>query len=216
MLAIGGGLATGCILDAFEPDGAIRAWQPTLLDFSALRAGRALRIDATFLIGALIPLAVFAIQRRGALRAARFRTIVGPVVVAPLLAGDATATNSFPLEPLAFTKDGEVTAGRWDVPGRALSLGGRFIAARSACTFETTICHACGFHDPASDMPKAIPAGLLCIVVHMLVHPSFWGAPSAEGMPREGAVDGSAVAGMVAGGPLVFAPVVVIARVFHP
>ncbi|QIE57387.1 APC family permease [Pikeienuella piscinae] len=224
VLAIGGGLAAGYILTVFfDADSAVRAWEITLLDLGSLKEGLTLRIDATFLLGALILLAVFAIQHGGVLRAAKFQMIVGIAVVVPLLivgivpliSGDVLASNLLPLKPLAFGPDGAVTEGVWDIPGWTLFLGGLFIAAWSAYAFETAICYTSEFRNPASDTSKAIlGAGLLCILVYTLVPLTFQGVLGVDGMLQDGIVDGSAVAGamagMVGGGSFIFGLMVIM------
>ncbi len=224
VLAIGGGLAAGYILTVFfDADSAIRSWQITLLNLDSLKEGLTLRIDATFILGALILLVVFAIQHGGVLRAAKFQTIIGLAVIipllivgiVPLLSGDVLSSNLTPLKPLAFDSAGAVTEGVWDIPGWTLFLGGLFIAAWSAYAFETAICYTSEFQDPARDTSRAILfAGLLCIVVYTLVPLSFQGVLGVEGMLQDGIVDGSAVAGamasMVGGGGLIFALMVIM------
>ncbi|QYX58583.1 APC family permease [Roseovarius sp. SCSIO 43702] len=224
VLAIGGGLAAGYILNVFfDPDSAIRSWQITLVNLDFLKEGISLRIDATFLIGAVILFVVFGIQHGGVLRAARFQTIMGLAVVipllivgiVPLLTGDVLAENLTPLKPLAFDGDGNVTEGNWDRAGWTLFLGGLFIAAWSAYAFETAICYTSEFKNPAYDTPRAILfAGGLCIVVYTLVPLSFQGVLGVDGMLQEGIVDGSAVAGamagMVGGGSFVFSLMVIM------
>ena len=60
VLAIGSGLAAGYILGALFPaDAAINTWQLTLLDLSFIKSGLELRINATFLVGVVLLLAVF-------------------------------------------------------------------------------------------------------------------------------------------------------------
>lgn len=224
VLAIGGGLAAGYILNVFfDPESSIRAWQITLMNLDFLKEGLSLRIDATFLLGSAILLVVFAIQHGGVMRAARFQTIVGLAVVipllivglVPLLSGDVLSENLTPLKPLAFDDAGNVTEGIWDIPGWTLFLGGLFIAAWSAYAFETAICYTSEFKDPARDTSRAILfAGLLCIVIYTLVPLSFQGVLGVDGMLQDGIVDGSAVAGamagMVGGGSLVFSLMVIM------
>ena len=73
-----------------------------------LKNGLTLRINATFLIGAALLLAVFAIQHRGVLRTARFQMVIGILVLLPLilialtpmLSGNMKLANLFPLTPL--------------------------------------------------------------------------------------------------------------------
>jgi amino acid transporter len=224
VLAIGGGLAAGYIQNVFfAPDSAVRSWEITLLNLDMLKQGLSLRIDSTFLIGAAILLAVFAIQHGGVLRAARFQMVVGLAVVIPLLivgavplvTGDVLVENLVPLQPLAFNDAGDVTAGTWNIPGWTLFFGGLFIAAWSAYAFETAICYTSEFKNPAKDTSKAIlAAGLLCIVVYSLVPLTFQGVLGVDGMLQEGIVDGSAVAsamaGMVGGSSIIFSLMVIM------
>ena len=64
--ATGSALAAGFILSAlFAPDAAINTWQLTLLDLGWVKSGLSLRINATFGIGLLILLTVFAVQHGG-------------------------------------------------------------------------------------------------------------------------------------------------------
>src|ERR1700756_527612 len=69
--AIGSGLAAGYILNGlFAPDALINTWSLTILDLSALKAGLTLRINAVFVLGAVILIAVKTIQDGGILRSA--------------------------------------------------------------------------------------------------------------------------------------------------
>src|SRR6267378_7433152 len=78
VLAIGSGLAAGYVLSAcFAPDAAINTWQIKLVDLSTVKPGLFLRIDATFVIGAILMLSAFAIQHGGILRSARVTLILG-------------------------------------------------------------------------------------------------------------------------------------------
>jgi amino acid transporter len=225
VLAIGSGLAAGYLLNVFFPaDAAIRTWALTLADLGALKEGLTIRIDATFVIGAVILLAVFGAQHHGILRTAKLQTVIGIAVVVPLLivgivplvTGDVLAENLFPLAPITFDDAGAYAGeGAWTVQGWTLFLGGLFIAAWSAYAFETAICYTSEFRNPATDTYKAIlSAGLLCIVVYTLVPLSFQGALGVEGMLAEGVADGSAVAGamagMVGGGAFVYGLMVVM------
>src|SRR5579862_5564443 len=59
VLATGSALAAGYILTGlFAPDAHINTWQITLLDLGALKTGLTLRINSTFVLGAVILLAV--------------------------------------------------------------------------------------------------------------------------------------------------------------
>ena len=168
VLAIGCGIAAGYMLNAFFPvpgqeavdaavaagtfatadeaaaalTPAIRAWEIQFLDLSFLKDGLTLRINATFFIGAVLMLIVFAIQHRGILGTARVQTIIGIAVIVPLLiigivplvTGDVATSN---LTPLAPGLDPATAA--WDRTGWTLFMGGLFIAAWSAYAFETAI-----------------------------------------------------------------------------
>jgi amino acid transporter len=225
VLAIGAGLAAGYLLNVFFPaEAAVRTWHLTLADLGFLKDGLTIRIDATFLIGAVILLMVFAAQHHGILRTARLQTIVGISVIIPLLivgivplvTGDVLMENLLPLRPITFDAAGNYAGGgAWDTAGWTLFLGGLFIAAWSAYAFETAICYTSEFRDPATDTYKAIlSAGLLCILVYTLVPLSFQGALGVEGMLAEGVADGSAVAGamagMVGGGAFVYGLMIVM------
>jgi amino acid transporter len=219
VLAIGCGIAAGYILNAFfPPDAAINAWELTILDLGALKEGLTIRVNATFFIGAILMLIVFAIQHRGILGTARVQTIIGIAVilplliigVVPLLTGDVLSANLTPLVP---GLDPETAA--WDNTGWTLFLGGLFIAAWSAYAFETAICYTSEFRNPATDTYKAILySGLLCIAVYVVVPFTFQGALGLAGVLEPGIVDGTgvaaAMAGIIGGGSFVFALLVIM------
>jgi amino acid transporter len=185
VLAIGSGLGAGYLLGMFfAPDAAINAWQITLLDLDWLKTGLALRINATFLIGAALMLVTFGVQHRGISGAARTQLVLGVaallplllVGLVPLLSGDAPLDHFFPLAPLARDADGHVVDGPWDLAGLTLLAGGLFIAAWSTYAFETAVCYTREFRDPARDTFKAIfYSGLLCVVVFSVVPLAFQG-----------------------------------------
>ncbi|MDF2764184.1 MAG: amino acid permease [Rhodospirillales bacterium] len=213
VLAIGCGIAAGYILNAlFAPEAAIRTFEVRLLDLGFLKEGLALRLNATFFIGAVLMLISFAIQHRGILGTARVQTIVGIAVIVPLLiigvvpliTGDVVRESFSP-----FTPGLDAATAAWDKPGWTLFLGGLFIAAWSAYAFETAICYTSEFRNPATDTYKAILySGLLCIVVYTLVPFTFQGALGLAGMLDPGIYDGTgvaaAMASMVGGGSFVF------------
>jgi len=217
VLAIGTGLAAGYILTGLFPaDAVINTWQFTLVDLGGLQEGLTLRVNAQFVLSALILLCIFAIQHHGILRAARLQmiaalaalvplTIVGLV---PLITGDIVSSNFFPLVPLANDSAGNIITGEWDAHGWTLFLGGLFIAAWSAYAFETAVCYTSEFKHPEKDTFKAIfYSGLLCIAVYTLVPFSFQGFFGTEGLvqPRIAAGTGvaSAMAEMVGGGAVI-------------
>jgi len=185
VLAIGSGLAAGYILGAlFAPDAVINTWQITLLDLSAIKEGLSLRINATFILGAVVLLTVFGIQHGGILRSAKTTMILGvtaliPLMLiglVPLLTGDAPSIHYFPMLPLSHDAAGNVIDGAWDLSGWTLMAGGLFIAAWSTYGFETAVCYTREFKNPKTDTFKAIFfSGLLCIAVFTLVPLAFQG-----------------------------------------
>jgi amino acid transporter len=217
VLAIGTGLAAGYILTGLFPeDAAINTWQLTLVDLGALKEGLTLRINAQFVLGAVILLFIFAVQHHGILRAARLQMIAAvaalvPLTIvglAPLITGDIVSSHFLPLVPLAYDPAGNIIGGAWDAHGWTLFLGGLFIAAWSAYAFETAVCYTREFKQPEKDTFKAIfYSGLLCIAVYTLVPFSFQGFFGTEGLvePRIAAGTGvaSAMAEMVGGGAVI-------------
>lgn len=184
VLAIGSGLAAGYILGALFPaDAAINTWQLTLLDLSFIKSGLELRINATFLVGVVLLLAVFGIQHGGILRSARTTMVLGVtaliplmlIALVPLLSGDMPSAHFSPMVPIAY-ENGLVVDGAWNMAGVTLMAGGLFIAAWSTYSFETAVCYTREFKDPKKDTFKAIfYSGLLCVVVFTLVPLAFQG-----------------------------------------
>jgi amino acid transporter len=183
--AIGSGLAAGYILNGlFAPDAVINTWQLTLLDLSAIRSGLSLRINAVFILGAAILIAVKLIQDGGILQSANTTKILGisamiPLIligVMPILTGDVVQAHFFPLVPLAHDAAGTVSQGSWNLAGWTVIAGGMFLAAWSTYGFETAVCYTGEFKDPKTDTFKAIfYSGLLCLVVYTLVPFAFQG-----------------------------------------
>jgi amino acid transporter len=183
--AIGSGLAAGYILNGlFAPDAAINTWSLTLLDLGAVKAGLSLRINAVFILGAVILIAVKLIQDGGILRSANTTKIIGisamiPLIligVIPLLTGDMVKAHFFPLLPLAHDASGIVSQGSFNLAGWTVIAGGMFLAAWSTYGFETAVCYTGEFKDPRTDTFKAIfYSGLLCLVVYTLVPFTFQG-----------------------------------------
>jgi len=86
VLAIGSGLAAGYILTGlFAPDSLINTWQITLVDLGAVKSGLAIRINSTFILGAVILIAVKLIQDGGILRSANTTKIIGISAMIPLI-----------------------------------------------------------------------------------------------------------------------------------
>ncbi|HTV52370.1 MAG TPA: APC family permease [Steroidobacteraceae bacterium] len=185
VLATGSALAAGYILTAlFAPDAAINTWQLTLLDLGALKTGLTLRVNAIFILGAVILLAVKFIQDGGILRSANTTKIIGisamiPLLligIVPILTGDIVKANFFPLAPLAHDAAGRILDGSWNMAGVTVFAAGMFLAAWSTYGFETAVCYTGEFKDPKTDTFKAIfYSGLLCVVVYTLVPFAFQG-----------------------------------------
>ena len=183
--ATGSALAAGYILSGlFAPDAMINTWQLTLLDLGHLKTGLTLRINAVFVLGAVILLAVKFIQDGGILRSANTTKILGisamiPLLligIVPLFTGDIVEANFFPLAPLAHDALGRVTDGTWNMAGITVFSAGMFLAAWSTYGFETAVCYTGEFKNPKTDTFKAIfYSGLLCVVVYTLVPFAFQG-----------------------------------------
>jgi amino acid transporter len=183
--ATGSAFAAGYILNAlFAPDSVVNTWTFTLLDLGAVKSGLTLRINAVFLLGAVIMFAVKAIQDGGILRSANTTKILGisamiPLIligVVPILTGDIVKTNFFPLVPLAHDALGRVVDGTWNLSGITVLAGGMFLAAWSTYGFETAVCYTSELKNPKTDTFKAIfYSGLLCVVVYSLVPFAFQG-----------------------------------------
>src|ERR1700677_2366788 len=138
--ATGSALAAGYILPGlFAPDSVVNTWQITLLDLGFVRTGLSLRINAVFLLGAVILFSVKAIQDGGILRSANATKILGisamiPLIligVVPILTGDMVKANFFPLLPLAHDAAGQVINGTWNMAGVTVNAGGIFLPAWS-------------------------------------------------------------------------------------
>jgi amino acid transporter len=185
VLAIGSGLAAGYILiTLFGSDAAVNSWQITLVNLDFIKAGLSLRINATFVLGAVLLLIAFAIQHRGIAGTAKTQIVLGLVALlpliligaVPLISGDVVLSNLLPITPLAKDAAGRVVPGHWDMAGVTLLAGGLFIAAWSTYGFETAVCYTREFKDPKKDTFKAILySGLLCILVFTIVPLSFQG-----------------------------------------
>src|SRR5450631_2796891 len=197
--AAGSALAAGYILSGlFAPDSIVNTWQLTLLDLGFLKAGLSLRVNATFLLGAVILAIVKLIQDGGILRSANTTKIIGisamiPLIligVVPLLTGDIVKANFFPLVPLAHDAAGRVADGTWNLAGITVFAAGMFLAAWSTYGFETAVCYTGEFKNPKTDTFKAIfYSGLLCVVVYTLVPFAFQGYLGLGTLVQPAAVD---------------------------
>ena len=181
VLAIGSGLAAGYMLtELFATDAVIRQWQIILFDLSVLNEGLSLRIDATFIIGAVLMLLMFAIQNGGIVRSVRATMILGVmglaplilVAIIPLVTGDIPREHFFPL--LSLDLFDSLTERLWNKQNSILLAGALFLAGWSTYAFETAVCYTREFKNPRKDTFKAIIySGLLCIVAFTLIPVAF-------------------------------------------
>jgi amino acid transporter len=177
---------------------AIRTW--TAYDFAVPGLGT-LHFNATFLIGAVLMLVIFAIQHRGIASTANAQRWLAIIVLVPLLlvglvpilTGAIVEANVTALVPPTAAYSGE--DGAWTIGGWTLVLGALYIAAWSTYGFETAVCYTRELRDPARDTFKAIFfSGLLCMVFFFLIPFSFQGVFGYEGMLAPGIVDGTGIA----------------------
>jgi amino acid transporter len=206
VLAIGSGLTAGYILSLLFPDpqAAVNTWQITLADLGGLKAGLTLRINATFIVGAVAMLATFAIQHGGIMRSAKATMILGVaaliplmlVGIVPLLTGDLPAAHFSPMLPLGGKDEaGNAIDGAWNTAGWTLMAGGLFIAAWSTYAFETAVCYTREFENPQVDTFKAILySGLLSIAAFVLIPLAFQAELGLQGMLAPDIYSGMGVA----------------------
>src|SRR6202453_2073954 len=212
--ATGSALAAGYILAGlYAPDSVINTWQWTLLDLGMIKTGLSLRINATFVLGAVILLAVKFIQDGGILRSANTTKILGisamiPLLligIVPILTGDIVKANFFPLAPLAHDAMGRIADGTWNRSGITVFAAGMFLAAWSTYGFETAVCYTGEFKNPKTDTFKAIfYSGLLCVFVYTLVPFAFQGFLGLGTLVQPAVVDaaGNVTSAPVYGGML--------------
>lgn len=209
--------ATMTVPDAEKIAAAISANTPDIRTWTAYTTQLgpvSISLNATFFIGAVLMLVIFAVQHRGILATANAQKYIGLIVIipmliigiAPIVTGKVDWGNFSPLVPLAAAYAPE--PGAWNIAGITLVLGGLFIAAWSTYGFETAICYTSEFRDPARDTFKAIfYSGLLCLLLFILVPFTFQGVLGLNGMLATPIVDGSgvaaAMAGMVGGGAII-------------
>ena len=126
VLSIGSTLAAGYILSGlFAPDSVINTWQLTLFDLGAVRAGLTLRINAVFILGAILLLSVKLIQDGGILRSANTTKIIGisamiPLLligITPIITGYMVQAHFFPLVRSATTSTAACSTAPGIVPG---------------------------------------------------------------------------------------------------
>ena len=203
VLAIGSGLSAGYILlTLFPAESTIHTWRVVLADLGYLKDGLTIRINATFVVGAAVMLAVFIVQHGGILRSAKATMLLGIVALVPLLVigmipvltGHLPAASFLPLVPLARDSAGNVTDGAWDRAGWTLFVGGLFIAAWSTYAFETSVCYTRELKNPRVDTFKAIfYSGLLCLAAFTLIPLAFQAHLGLDGMLAKDIYDGSGV-----------------------
>ncbi len=177
---------------------AVRTWSAA--DFAIPGLGT-LHFNATFVIGTVLMLIIFAIQHRGISQTAAAQKWLAIIVLVPLflvglvpiLNGSIAEANVTSLLPPSAAYSGE--DGAWDVGGWTLILGALYIAAWSTYGFETAVCYTREFKNPARDTFRAIFfSGLLCIVFFFLIPFSFQGVFGLKGMLAPGIVDGTGIA----------------------
>ncbi|QIG50336.1 APC family permease [Nordella sp. HKS 07] len=189
----------------------IRSW--ALLSFPIPGLAQA-NLNATFFIGAILMLIIFAIQHRGIASTASAQKWLAIIVLVPLaiigllpiFMGNIDSANVTALVPPTAAYSG--VDGTWNNGGWTLFLGGLFIAAWSTYAFETSICYTRELRNPKTDTFRAIfYSGLLCMFFYFVIPFTFQGVLGHAGMLAPGIVDGTgigeALAGMVHGGKVV-------------
>jgi len=225
VLAIGSGLAAGYLLSIFfAPDSSVNTWQITLFHIQSLGAnGLDVRINATFIIGALILLAVWNIQHYGILRTAKIQVILTlgtlipllVVTIVPIFQGSVVMSNFSPFAPIVNSAPLQYA---WTHLGWQYFFGALFIAAWSTYGFETAVCYMSEFKNPGKDMSRAIIwSGVFCLFVFILVPFVFQGVLGTNAMLApdiySGAGIGAALAGMMGVGT-VLTKILVVLLVF--
>lgn len=197
---------------------AIRSWSLVSFQIPFLATAH---INATFFIGAILMLAIFAIQHRGIAGTASVQKWLAIIVLLPLLfiglypivTGQIDTANVTNLMPPTAAYSG--IDGTWSVGGWTLFLGGLYIAAWSTYGFETAVCYTRELRNPKTDTFKAIfYSGLACCLFFFIVPFTFQGVLGHEGMLAPGIVDGTGVAealgGLIGAGRIVTQLLVVL------
>ncbi|NYJ13850.1 amino acid transporter [Rhizobium leguminosarum] len=181
----------------------IRSW--SLVSFSIPFLATA-NVNATFFIGGILMLIIFAIQHRGISETASVQKWLAIIVLVPLLiiglypivSGHILAANVTGLVPPTAAYSG--ADGSWSNGGWTLFLGGLYIAAWSTYGFETAVCYTRELKNPKTDTFKAIfYSGLACCLFFFLVPFAFQGVLGHAGMLAPGIVDGTGVAEALGG-----------------
>lgn len=217
VLSLGCSIAAAYVLTAIAPTHDFREW--TLLTQTI--GPVTFSFNAAFFVGTALMLLTFALQHRGIGGTANIQKYIGLLVIVPLvivgvvpiLNGHVKYSNFVHLvPPLA---NGGAEPGTWNSSGWTLALGGMFLAAWSTYAFETAVCYTREFRNPGSDTFKAIfYSGVLCIGLFVLVPFTFQGVLGVTGMLAPAINDGTgvaaALAGMVGGGRIIEALLVVL------
>lgn len=176
---------------------AIRTWEAFSIPLPFLGT---LHFNAIFVVGILIMLTMYTIQKRGIGTAAGVQKALAIIVLIPLLAAGLLpiltgkinwdyVTNIVP--PAAASSPVE---GAWNVGGWTLVLGGMYIAAWSTYGFETAVCYTRELKNPKTDTFKGIfYSGLLCMLFFILIPFAFQGVYGHEGLLAPGIADGSGI-----------------------
>src|SRR5208283_3187241 len=217
VLSLGCSIAAAYVLTGIAPIHDFREW--TLLTQTI--GPVTFSLNAAFFVGTALMLVTFALQHRGIGGTANIQKFIGLLVIVPLvivgvvpiLNGRVNYSNFLHLvPPLA---NGGAEPGSWNTGGWTLALGGMFLAAWSTYAFETAVCYTREFRNPGSDTFKAIfYSGVLCIGLFILVPFTFQGVLGVTGMLAPAINDGTgvaaALAGMVGGGRIIEALLVVL------
>lgn len=215
ILAIGSGLASGYLLSIFVPaDHPINTWKITLLDLGFIQPDLTIRINAQFILGTIIMIAIWTVQHSGIVRTAKAATLLTiggliPLLLVtfiPIFTGRIDLANFSPFIPLN---------GAWNFEGWRLFIGGLFLAAWSTYAAETAVCYMSEFKNPAFDAPRAILwSGIVCVALYVLVPIVFQGVLGTEYMMGATIISGegvgAALASMVNAGPFATNLIVVI------
>jgi amino acid transporter len=194
ILAIGAGLAAAYLLSIFVPaDSPVNTWQIVLVNLSYIQSDLTLRINAQFILGCVIMVAVWSVQHVGILRTARAAVLLTAggliplllVSILPIFQGGIDPNNFSPFVPLN---------GSYNLDGWRLIIGGLFLAAWSTYAAETAVCYMSEFRNPGKDAPKAIMwSGIVCIVLYVLTPFVFQGVLGTKAMMSPDIVSGNGV-----------------------
>jgi len=165
-----------------------------------------LNFNLTFVIGALLMSATFAIQHGGISSTKCLQKWLAIVVlvpfflsgILPILLGHIQGDNLQPLVPPA--SKGSLADGSWTDQGSwTLILGALFIAAWTTYAFETTVCYTSELKNPKRDTVKTIASsGIVCCAFFCIVPFAFQGVLGLEGELAPDVADGTGIPGALA------------------